>query len=105
MDEERRGTVDSLYLDFTSRIIAYLKQKIWFMSFHGNLTTGNTILWKRGEIAPPIFHNVFDTSLTSGVKLHIHLSDMSSFGGLRDNKSRLYVLNLNNSAKTEYKYM
>ena len=62
-----------------SRITAYLAVKIWSLFYHGNLTTGNKILWKRGEIAPkeqfnsPLFHNIFNISLNSGVKLHIHL--------------------------------
>ena len=30
------------------------------------------MLWKRGAISP-LFHNIFNMSLTSGVKLHIHL--------------------------------
>ena len=34
-----------------SRITAYLEVQIWSMFKHGNLTTGNKILWKRGEIA------------------------------------------------------
>ena len=45
---------------------------------HGNLRTGNKILWKRGEIAPQeqfllFFHNIFNMFLSSRVKLHIHL--------------------------------
>ena len=35
-----------------SRITAYLEVKIWSLFKHENLTTGNKILWKRGEIAP-----------------------------------------------------
>ena len=35
-----------------SRITAYLKEKIWFLFQHGNLTSGNKILWTRGEIDP-----------------------------------------------------
>ena len=30
-------------------------------------------MWKRGEIAPPLFHNIFNMPLTSGVKLIVHL--------------------------------
>ena len=31
-------------------------------------------MWKRGDIAIfPLSHNIFNMSLTSGVKLHIHL--------------------------------
>ena len=55
-----------------SQITAYLKVKIWFLPKHEKLTTGRKILWKRGEIAP-LYHNIFNISLTSGVKLHIHL--------------------------------
>ena len=40
-------TVDSRYLD-----PAYLEANIWSLLKHENLTTGNKILWKRGEIAP-----------------------------------------------------
>ena len=83
------------------------------------MTTGNKILWKRGEIAPkgaisPLFH-IFSISLFSGVKLHIicemWLFDLSFFLnssnlicrdtdiskyfreslGFRDNESRLYL--------------
>ena len=32
---------------------------------------GNKILWKRGAISP-VFHNIFNISLSSEVKLHIH---------------------------------
>ena len=60
-----------------SQKTAYLEVKIWSLFLHGNLTTVNKILWKRGEIAPgaisPLFHNIFKIPLTSGVKLHIHL--------------------------------
>ena len=35
-----------------SRITAYLEVKIWSLFKHENLTTGNKILWKRGEISP-----------------------------------------------------
>ena len=31
------------------------------------------ILWKREEIAPLLFHNIFNISLTSRVQLHIYL--------------------------------
>ena len=55
-----------------SRITAYLEVKIWSRLKYENLTTGDKILWKRGKIAPPLFQNIFNVSLTSGVKLHIH---------------------------------
>ena len=86
---------------------------------HRNLTTGNNLLWKRGEIAPNEqlflnFHNIFNISLTSGIKWHIRLwnmffffyfflqfckSDTSRYGylevlqrilGIWNNESRLY---------------
>ena len=61
-----------------SRITAYLEVKIWSLPKHENLTTGKKILWKRGEIAPkgaisPLFHNIFNISITSRVQLHIYL--------------------------------
>ena len=81
-----------------SRITAYLEVKIWSLPKDENLTTGNKILWKRGEIAPvsPLFYNIFNISRISRVKLHIHLlnvvvrfifssilqSDMSRYGYL-----------------------
>ena len=40
-------TVDSQYLNF-----AYLELKIWSLFSHENLTTGNKILWKRGDWRP-----------------------------------------------------
>ena len=55
-----------------SRITAYLEVKILSLFKHVNLTVGNKILWKRGAISP-LFHNIINISLTSGVKLHIHL--------------------------------
>ena len=45
--------------------------KILSLFLHKNLTTGNKILRKRGEIAP-LFHNIFIIYLISGVELHIH---------------------------------
>ena len=35
-----------------SRTTAYLEEKIWSLFKHRNLTSGNKILWIRGEIAP-----------------------------------------------------
>ena len=63
------------------RITAYLEVKIWSLFCHGNLTTGIKILWRRGEIPPQeqflLFSTIFSTYLlTSGVKLHIHLSNV-----------------------------
>ena len=87
---------------------------------NGNLTIGNKILWKRGDIAPQeqflLFSTIFSLLyLTSGFKLHIHLlnvvvrfivffnsenlicrgTDISKYFreslGLRYNESRLYL--------------
>ena len=53
------------------------RSKIWSLYKNGNLTTDNTILWKRAEIASKeeflLFSTIFSVYLTSGVKLHIHL--------------------------------
>ena len=38
--------------DCLSRIAAYLEAITWSLLKHENLTTGNKILWKKGEIAP-----------------------------------------------------
>ena len=64
-----------------SRITAYLEVKIWSLFKHENLTTGNKILWKREEIATisPLFHNIFNISLISGVKLYTHLWNVVRF--------------------------
>ena len=43
------NTVDSRLR--LSLITAYLEEKIWFLFKHRNLTSGNRILWIRGEIA------------------------------------------------------
>ena len=61
-----------------SRITAYLEVKIVSLFKHENLIIGNKILWKRGEMANKeqfllFFHTIFNISLTSQVKLHIHL--------------------------------
>ena len=56
-----------------SRITGYLEVKFWSLFKYKNLTTGNKILWKRGGAISPLFHNIFNISLTSGVKLHIQL--------------------------------
>ena len=46
-----------------SRITANLEVKISSLFYHGNLTRGKKILWKRGEIAPraisSLFRNIF----------------------------------------------
>ena len=103
------------------RITAYLEVKMWCLFKHETMTTGNKIMWKRGEIAPKEQFLFFSTLfyiyifLTSGVKLHIHLLnvvvqfiDFLTFSalicrgtdilmcfseslGIRDNESRLYI--------------
>ena len=103
------------------RITAYLEVKIWSLFYHGTMTKGNKIMWKRGEIAPKEQFLLFSTLfyiyifLTSGVKLHIlllnvvvqfivllTLSTLICLGtdiskccsvslGIRDNESRLYT--------------
>ena len=55
-----------------SRITAYHEMKIWSLPKDENLITDNKILWKKGAISP-LFHNIFNISLTSRVQLHIYL--------------------------------
>ena len=45
-----------------SRITASLEVKIWSLLKHESLTTGNKILWKRGEIAPKEHYSSFPQS-------------------------------------------
>ena len=107
----------------SSRINAYLEVKIWSLF----LTTGNKILWKRVGAISTLFNKIFNISLTSGVRLHIHLwnvvvlhlcfpqfckSDTSRYGyyevffreflGLRDNESGMYWTNVFNSAIIDF---
>ena len=68
----------SLFRPRLSLRTAYLEVKLWSLFKHGNLTVGNKILWKRGEIAHKeqflLFSTIFSLLyLTSGFKLHIHL--------------------------------
>ena len=42
----------SLFRTRLFRITAYLEMKIWSLFEHETMTTGNKIMWKRGEIAP-----------------------------------------------------
>ena len=44
-----------------SRIFAYLEVNIWSLFKHENLTTGNKILWERGDIAPQEQSLLFST--------------------------------------------
>ena len=43
--------------------LIFLKVKIWSLPKDENLTTGNKILWKRGEIAPNLFSTIFSIHL------------------------------------------
>ena len=54
-----------------SRITAYLEVKILSLPKHENLTTSENIVEKRR--ISPLFHNIFDISLTSRVQLHTNL--------------------------------
>ena len=104
-----------------SRITAYLEVKIWSMLKHENLTTGNNILWKRGEIThkeqfllfstifSQYFQYIFDltsqiTYIFANVVVHFFLNsanlicrgkDISKYFRasivVRDNESRLYL--------------
>ena len=47
--------------------------KIWSLPKHENLSTDKKILWKREGAISPLFHNIFNISLTSRVQLHIYL--------------------------------
>ena len=40
------------------RITAYLEVKIWSLFYYGIMTTGNKIMWKRGEIAPKYIYKI-----------------------------------------------
>ena len=56
----------SLSRPLLSRITAYLEVEIWSLPKHENLTTGEKILWKRGEIAPQYFQYIsaFESNYT-----------------------------------------
>ena len=48
--------------------------KIWSLPKHENLTTGKKYCGKEEKLKIyPLFHNIFDISLTSKVQLHIYL--------------------------------
>ena len=55
-------TADYRYLYF-ARITAYIEEIIPSLFKHGNLSTGNKILCKRGEAISPLFQNIFIISL------------------------------------------
>ena len=52
-----------------SRITAYLEVKIWSLFKHECPTTGNKVLWKRGEIAPKEQFLPFSTIFSIHLKL------------------------------------
>ena len=72
---------EMMVMKYDSVDFRYLEVKFWFVFQHENVTTGNKMLWKRGEIAAipsifhntPICHNIINSSITSEVKLHMHL--------------------------------
>ena len=68
-------TVESRYLDLTSRITAYLEVKILSLPKHEKLTTGEKYCGKEEKLRAisPLFHNILPISLTSRVQLHINL--------------------------------
>ena len=96
-----------------SRITAYLEMKIWSLFQHVNLTTGNKILRKRGEIAPNFYSfpqyfqciSKFRIQITylfvkCGCLIYFFLNSANRTDiwkyfkeslGLRDNESRLYL--------------
>ena len=103
------------------QITAYLEVKIWSLFKHETMTTGNKIMWKRGEIAPKeqflLFSTLFNIyisnfrsqitySLLNVVVQFIVLltlstlicrgTDISKYFsesfGIRYNKSRLYIV-------------
>ena len=112
-----------------SRITAYLEVKIWSLFKHENLTTGNKILWKRGEISPRS-HNIFNIYLQLQESNYVYICEMWLFDlfilnsanllcrgtdiskyfrqslGLRDNESRLYMpfLQYTEQNRTEQKF-
>ena len=98
------------------------------------LQAGAIMMWKRGEIAPKeqfllFFHIILYIFPTSGVKLYIHLFNVvvqfivfltfstlicrgtdiskcfSESLGIRDNESRLYIANLQNSSIFHVQYV
>ena len=60
-----------------SRITAYLEVKIWSLPIHENLTTDGKYCRKEEKLLLrsnfPLFHNIFNRSLTSKVQLPISL--------------------------------
>ena len=66
----------SLYRPRLSRITAYLEVKIWSLPELENLTTCKKYCGKEEEAISPLFHNIFNISLTSRVPLHIYLLDV-----------------------------
>ena len=62
----------SLSRPHLSRMTAYLKVKIWSLPKHEDLTSKINIVEKR-NCSSPLFHNIFNISLTSRDQLHIKL--------------------------------
>ena len=63
--EAKESTVDPRYLDF-----AYLEVKIWKSNICYQNIMGKRRNCSQGAISP-LFHNIFNISFTSGVKLYI----------------------------------
>ena len=65
----------SLSRPHLSRITTYIEVKIWSLPKHVNLTTGKKYCGKEEKLflIALLFHNIFNLSLTSRVKLHIYL--------------------------------
>ena len=65
------------------RITAYLEVKIWSLLKHETMTTGNKIMWKRGEIAPKeqflLFSTIFSAYLYFQESNYIFIYEMWLF--------------------------
>ena len=70
---ESAKTVNEMTLNELVKLTTLWTTGPWSLFYYGTLTTGNKMLWKRGDIAPKEQGLLFNTSLTSRVKLHIHL--------------------------------
>ena len=77
-------TGNSHYLNFAFLKWPFIsKWKIWSLFKHENLTTGNKILWKRGEIAPQeqflLFSTIFSIYLLLQESNYIFVCEMWLF--------------------------
>ena len=73
----------SLYRLRLSRITAYLEVKIWSLIKQEHVTTGNKILWKRGESGPKgqflLFSRIFSIYLKFQESNYIFIREMWLF--------------------------